>query len=216
MNLNPRNYQKELDKALLYIAAEPRVPTLLLHSCCAPCSSYVIRYLSSFFEIIVYYYNPNIFPDEEYLHRKKEQIRLLSCIDTKNPVTFLEGDYDPALFDRVAEGLESEPEGGARCRECFSLRLSKTAEQARDLGAVWFSTTLTVSPHKSAALINEIGERFAKEFGCRWLPSDFKKKSGYLKSIELSKEYGLYRQKYCGCRYSIREPAKKEKEECNN
>ena len=168
-------------------------PTLLLHSCCAPCSSYVIEYLADYFDITVFYYNPNIQPKEEYEKRKAEQIRLLGLLDIK----FSDCDYDGESFENAVIGLEAEPEGGKRCTVCFELRLMKTAQMAQDFD--YFATTLTVSPHKNAPLINEIGERVG---GAKYLASNFKKKGGYLRSIELAKKYDLYRQDYCGCKYN--------------
>ena len=182
------------------------MPTLFLHSCCAPCSSYGIAYLSDYFEITVFYYNPNIYPDEEYLHRVKEQERFIRDFPTKHPVHMIEGDFEKDRFyAEVAKGLEEEPERGKRCEKCFDLRLSETAKCAKKEGMDYFCTTLTISPMKDAALLNSIGERIGKELGVAFLPSDFKKKNGYLRSCEISKEYGMYRQDYCGCVYSMRE-----------
>lgn len=200
--MNNINYQKMLDKELLKIQQSETVPTLLLHSCCAPCSSYVIEYLSEYFKITVFYYNPNISPDEEYRYRAKEQKRLIESMQFKNPVDFLEGDYNPDDFFNLCKGLENEPEGGARCAKCFNLRLSKTAEIAKQKSFDYFTTTLTISPLKNAHLINNIGQETAKKHDVQYLVSDFKKKNGYKRSIVLSKEYNLYRQNYCGCIYS--------------
>ncbi len=203
--MNQRNYQKELDRILEGLAAENRVPRLLLHSCCAPCSSYVMEYLSGYFEITVFYFNPNITSEEEYRHRAQEEQRLISEMSFVHPVTFLEGEYAPERFYRAVRGLEQIPEGGARCRECFRLRLSETAKTAADRGYDFFTTTLTISPLKNAAVLNELGEAAAAEYGSAFLPSDFKKRNGYKRSIELSREYGLYRQDYCGCQFSKKE-----------
>lgn len=203
--MNNINYQKILDKELVKIQQSEAIPTLLLHSCCAPCSSYVIEYLSKFFKITVFYYNPNISPDEEYQYRANEQKRLIESMTFENPVDFLEGDYNPDDFFNLCKGLENEPEGGARCAKCFNLRLNKTAEVAKQNGFDYFTTTLTISPLKNAQLINNIGQEIAKKHGLQYLVSDFKKKNGYKRSIVLSKEYNLYRQNYCGCIFSKNE-----------
>ena len=204
--MNHRNYQKELDEILSKTEGVAQVPTLFLHSCCAPCSSYCIAYLSDYFEITVFYYNPNIYPDEEYAHRVKEQRRFIEEYPTKHPVHMIEGDFEKDRFyTEVAKGLEDEPERGRRCEKCFYLRLSETAKRAQKEGMDYFCTTLTISPMKDAALLNAIGERVAGEEGIPFLPSDFKKKNGYLKSCEISREYGMYRQDYCGCVYSKQE-----------
>ena len=199
---NKINYQKELDKLISDIKIQNIKPTLLVHSCCAPCSSYVLEYLNEFFDITVLYYNPNISPLEEYEYRKEEQKRLISEKKWINSVKFLDCDYDNELFEKSVKGLENEPEGGRRCAVCFSLRLDKTAEIAKDLNFDYFVTTLSISPLKNAELLNQIGENLAKKHGVKYLPSDFKKKNGYKRSIELSKEFNLYRQNFCGCRFS--------------
>lgn len=205
-----KNYQKELDKVLEMLPREypGRVPTLLLHSCCAPCSSYCLEYLSQYFEITVFYFNPNIYPPEEYEKRVREQERLVMEMPSRHPIHVIEGEYDPKLFYEMVRGMEHLKEGGARCHACFSLRLAVTARRAASMGFDFFATTLTISPLKDAAKINEIGTRIGAEHSVRWLPSDFKKREGYRRSIELSREYGLYRQDYCGCVFS-----KKEREE---
>ncbi len=208
-----RNYQKELERLILQLNREQertdgsgaRVPRLLLHSCCAPCSSYVLEYLSQYFSITVFYYNPNITDSEEYRRRVEEQKRLIGEMPVKYPVSFLEGEYDPRAFTEIARGLEQVPEGGERCFRCYALRLEKTAQLAREREYDYFTTTLTISPLKNAQKLNEIGEQMAEKYGCRFLNSDFKKKNGYKRSTELSKEYGLYRQDYCGCIYSKQE-----------
>lgn len=187
--------QKNMD-ALIKNLGEKR-PRLLLHSCCGPCSSYVLEYLSKYFDITLFFYNPNIQPAEEYEKRLFTQKKLLERAKYKNPVTFLAGEYDPQRFFEAVKGLENCKEGGARCEKCFELRLSKTAEVAEKGNFDFFATTLTVSPHKNAVLINEIGGRYQN-----YLPSDFKKREGYKRSIILSKEYELYRQDYCGCIFS--------------
>ncbi len=197
-----RNYQKELDKMILTIQQEGRTPSLLLHSCCAPCSSYCLEYLSQFFDITVFYYNPNITEEPEYRHRVEEQKRLIASLPVRHPVSFLEGSYEPARFFEIAKGLESVPEGGVRCMKCFRLRLEESARAARKGRFDFFTTTLTISPLKNASALNAIGEEFAGKYDVAWLPSDFKKKDGYKRSIELSAEYQLYRQNYCGCIYS--------------
>lgn len=187
--------QKNMD-ALIQSLGE-KTPRLLLHSCCGPCSSYVLEYLSDYFDITLFFYNPNIQPAEEYEKRLLTQKKLLERAKYKNPVAFLAGEYEPQRFFDMVKGLEGCKEGGARCEKCFELRLSKAAEIAKKGGFDYFATTLTVSPHKNAVLINEIGGRYQN-----YLPSDFKKREGYKRSIILSKEYELYRQGYCGCIFS--------------
>ena len=200
-----RNYQKELDTVIREAAAARQVPSLLLHSCCAPCSSYVLEYLSQYFMITVFYYNPNIYPEEEYWKRVKEQQALIAKMPAKHPVSFLEGPFDKERFYEAVRGLEHIPEGGGRCFACFHLRLLEAVRLAAGKQFDYVTTTLTISPLKNAAKLNEIGETLAGEYGIKWLPSDFKKRNGYKRSIELSKEYGLYRQDYCGCVFSKRE-----------
>lgn len=263
-----RNYQKELEQMIERIgAAQGCPPTLFLHSCCAPCSSYVLEYLRQYFRITVFYFNPNITEDAEYRKRVAEQKRLIAAYNeglTKkvsiNPdsaaeqdaiakqyagavedaaavqeavavqyagsaqdtgtvhgvdrqqadgaayrIDVIEGDYEPQRFFEMAKGLEQCPEGGERCFACYEMRLRETAKLAREGGYDYFTTTLSISPLKNAAKLNEIGEKLAQEYGAVWLPSDFKKREGYKRSIELSKEYGLYRQDYCGCVYSRRQ-----------
>ena len=197
--MNKVNYQLLLDKTIEELDC-PK--TLLLHSCCAPCSSYVLEYLSQYFEITVLYYNPNITYEEEYAYRKSEQKRLIGAMQPKYPIKFMDCDYDPMNFFTAVKGHEKEPEGGARCKICFEMRLRKTAELAEKNGFDYFTTTLTISPLKNAELINEIGNKLSAEYGVKYLNSDFKKRNGYKRSIELSKEYDLYRQDYCGCIYS--------------
>jgi len=198
------NYQKELDKLLDKMTAKQSVKRLLLHSCCAPCSSYVLEYLSQYFEITVFYYNPNIYPDTEYYKRVDEQQSLIGRLYPENPITFVAGRYDRNEFLEITRGLDDIPEGGERCFRCYELRMREAAEEAAKGGYDYFTTTLSISPMKHAAKINEIGQRLGDEYGISHLPSDFKKHSGYQRSIELSKEYGLYRQDYCGCEFSIR------------
>ena len=177
---------------------------ILLHSCCAPCSSHVISYLTQYFDITILYYNPNISPKEEYEKRKAEQIRLIKEIDKVNKIDIIDCDYDNDVYESKIKGYEKCPERGERCTICFNLRLGKTAKMAKELGYDYFCSTLTVSPYKNSRLINEIGESLGKEKGIEWLYSDFKKENGYKHSIELSKKYNLYRQDYCGCKYSVR------------
>ncbi len=208
--MNKRNYQKELDKIIENNQQQNIVPSLLLHSCCAPCSSYCIEYLSQFFRITVYYYNPNITEQAEYAKRVVEQKRLIAAMPVKYPVSFLEGDYRPEDFLTIARGLEKCPEGGERCFKCYEQRLRSTAEKCLEQGFDYFTTTLTISPLKNAEKLNEIGERLAAELGISYLVSDFKKKEGYKRSTELSKEYGLYRQNYCGCAFSKAEMLERE------
>ena len=196
------NYDKILEKMIENHVLKKQTPTLLLHSCCAPCSSYVIEYLSQYFFITILYYNPNISPLTEYEKRKKEQIRLIQSMNVPNKVQFMDCDYDNSVYECEIKGLENEPERGKRCTVCFQLRLKKTAQLAKECHYDYFGTTLTVSPYKNSALINEIGKQLEKDCGVSFLVSDFKKKNGYKRSIELSKEYNLYRQNYCGCKYS--------------
>lgn len=201
-NVPKINYQKELDKLIAALQHDGKRPTLFLHSCCAPCSSYVLEYLSEFFEITVFYYNPNIFPDSEYEKRVKEQEMLIQTMELKSPVHFLAGNYEKERFYQMAKGLEEVREGGSRCFACYELRLRETAEKAKEMGYDYFTTTLSISPLKNSQKLNEIGQRIAKEYGLNYLVSDFKKKNGYKRSVELSEIYGLYRQDYCGCEFS--------------
>lgn len=198
------NEQKLLDALLKDLEREGRTPRLFLHSCCAPCSSYVLKYLSDYFSITDFYYNPNITDKDEYDKRSRELQRLIEKMPMKNPVTFIEGAFEPALFLEAVRGLENCPEGGERCRVCFDLRLKEACRLAAEGAYDYVTTTLTISPLKDAALLNEIGRRRAAEAGVAWLPSDFKKKNGYLTSVRLSEEYDLYRQNYCGCVFSKR------------
>lgn len=202
--MNKQNYQRLLDEIIKENTEKGVVPKLLLHACCAPCSSYCLEYLSQFFEIIVFYFNPNISSKEEYEYRLQEEKRLISLMSFKNSVSIIEGEYNPADFFSAVKGLENEPEGGKRCAKCFKLRLEAAAETAKRLNADYFATTLTISPLKNAQLINTIGEQLGKEYGVSWLFSDFKKREGYKRSIVLSKKYELYRQNYCGCIFSKR------------
>ncbi len=194
-----RNYQREME-GLLHAAATP--PHVLLHACCAPCSSAVLERLAEAAELTLFFYNPNILPEEEYRYRLDELRRLLREMPLPREVRILEGAYEPGRFLAFARDMADEPERGARCRECIALRLREAALAAKSVGADYFATTLTVSPHKDAAFINDCGFAIAQEQGIPWLPSDFKKKEGYKRSIQLSAEYGLYRQDFCGCPFS--------------
>ncbi len=218
-----KNYQKELEKIIASLDA-PR--TVFLHSCCAPCSSYCMEYLRQFFDVTVFYYNPNIMNEDEYRKRVAEQQRLIdaynqideiivttdektgaterNAVQKLRKIAFVEGNYDVDNYLAAIKGLENCKEGGSRCGRCFELRLRETAKVAKELGMDYFTTTLTISPLKNAQLINQIGNRIAEEMGIAFLPSDFKKNNGYLRSIELSEEYNLYRQNYCGCDFSKR------------
>lgn len=200
--MNKINYQLQLDAIITENQKAGRVPTLLMHSCCAPCSSYCLQYLAEYFHITLLYYNPNISPRQEYEKRVAEQKRLLRELPVKYEVSFLEGNYDPNRFFEMAKGLEDVPEGGERCFRCYEIRQREAAVYAKEGGFDYFTTTLSVSPHKNAQKLNEIGLALEQEYGVRYLVSDFKKKGGYLRSIELSGEYNLYRQNYCGCVYS--------------
>lgn len=208
--MNPRNYQKELDQIIENLKEQNKVPKLLIHSCCAPCSSYVLEYLSQYFEITVYFYNPNIYPPLEYIRRVEEQDRLIRELNFVHPVTLQTGAYEPQEFYRIVEGLEKEPEGGLRCFRCYELRLQEAAKIAQAGKFDYFTTTLSISPLKNADKLNEIGEKLGREYRVAYLPSDFKKKNGYKRSVELSKEHNLYRQDYCGCVFSQRERQTKE------
>jgi hypothetical protein len=203
--MNKRNYQKELDMLLEKLSAQQCRPKLLLHSCCAPCSSYVLEYLTEYFDITIFYYNPNIYPAEEYDRRVEEQKQLIKAMPLKSNVQFLQGEYRPEVFYTAVIGLEKEREGGERCFACYRLRLSEAARVAKEGGFEFFTTTLSISPHKNAEKLNEIGEQVAKEYGVSHLSSDFKKKNGFKRSIELSEKYSLYRQDYCGCVFSKRD-----------
>ena len=199
--INPgmkRNYDREMEEEIALL--QGRRPTLLLHSCCGPCSSAVLERLREHFRVTVLYYNPNIEPEEEYLHRRSEQQRLLSLLG--DDIGWLPCDYDHDAFTSFAQHMADEPEGGKRCLACFALRLNETAAQAKAHGFEYFTTTLSVSPHKNADNVNKAGEEAARRFGVRYLYADFKKKNGYLRSLQLSAEYDLYRQNYCGCLYS--------------
>ena len=212
--MNQVNYQKELEKILNTLqekgeaAPDYRPPRLFLHSCCAPCSSYCLEYLCRYFLITVFYYNPNISFSEEYQKRVAEQKRLIAAYNKEEkgwPIDIVEGDYEPERFYEMARGMEEEKEGGERCFRCYELRLREAAETAKSLGMDYFTTTLSISPLKNAEKLNEIGDALAEEYGVAYLNSDFKKKNGYKRSVELSEQYGMYRQYYCGCVFSKRE-----------
>ena len=218
--MNQINYQKELEKLLQKLEQEreegAEAPTLFLHSCCAPCSSYVLEYLCGWFRITVFYYNPNISDSAEYVRRVAEQKRLIEAYNREGkgyPISVIEGDYDPLLFFQMAQGLEDCPEGGERCFRCFDLRLRETAHRAREGRYDYYGTTLTISPLKNAEKLNQIGGALEEEYGISWLPSDFKKRNGYKRSVELSGEYGLYRQDYCGCAFSKAERERNKKQD---
>lgn len=199
--MNKINYQNQLDRIIEKI--DPKnPPRLLLHSCCAPCSSYTLEYLSRYFDITVYYFNPNISPKQEFDKRFEEQKRLISQMPFKNRVTLVEGDYNYDDFLEIAKGLENVPEGGERCFRCYKMRLESTARLAKEQGFDYFCTTLSISPLKNSQKINELGFEIEKKYGVKWLPSDFKKREGYKRSIQLSREYSLYRQNFCGCVFS--------------
>lgn len=202
------NYNKIMEEELVKITESKEIPSLLLHSCCAPCSSHVIETLTPYFNITILYYNPNIEPLEEYEKRKEEEIKFINRYPSKNKLEFLNCDHENEQFKTISKGLEQEREGGARCIKCYYLRLEKTAKIAKEKNFDYFATTLTVSPLKNSKKLNEIGEYLSKKYDIKYLYSDFKKKEGYKHSIEMSKEYGLYRQDYCGCIFS-----KKQREE---
>ena len=215
--MNKRNYAKELDARIAEFQKEGVYPRLLLHACCAPCSSYCLEYLRQYFDVTVFFFNPNITESDEYSKRVIEEKRLIReynrQIDENNfegmhsdqnarKIGIIEGDYDPRVFFEAAKGLELCREGGERCRKCFELRLGETARVAREEGFEYMTTTLTISPLKNAQVLNEVGEEAALRHGVVFLPSDFKKKEGYKRSIELSRKFGLYRQNFCGCSFS--------------
>lgn len=201
-----KNYQRELEQLLEGLTSQITEMKdrnrLLLHSCCAPCSSYVLEYLSEYFQITVFYYNPNIYPDKEYEYRVEEQRGFIRKFKTKYPVTLETGAYEPERFYEIARGFENEKEGKERCFRCYELRMREAARLAKKGNYDFFTTTLSISPLKNADKLNEIGKKLEQEFEVRYLTSDFKKRDGYKRSVELSKQYGLYRQDYCGCVFS--------------
>lgn len=203
--MNKINYQKELDSLIENLVKNEEVPTLLLHSCCAPCSSYVLEYLSQYFKITIFFYNPNIYPMEEYTRRVAEQKGLISEMKVKNEIRFIEGKYDTESFYKLTKGLKEEKEGGVRCFNCYELRLNEAAIMAKEKGYDYFTTTLSISPHKNSAKLTKLVKSYPKKYDVKYLYSDFKKKEGYKRSIELSKQYKLYRQDYCGCVFSKNE-----------
>lgn len=202
------NYQKKLDQIITALDPEKPAPRVLLHSCCGPCSSYVLEYLTQYFSVTVLFYNPNIQPEAEYEKRLACQKALIAALPAKHPITLLECGWDGKAFAEAVRGQETEPEGGSRCTVCFDLRLRKTAELAKELVFDYFCTTLTVSPHKDAQRLNRLGYEIGAQLSVKWLPGDFKKREGYKRSVQLSAEYDLYRQNYCGCLYS--KPAEKQ------
>lgn len=208
------NYQKELDALVSRLECLPKRKKLLLHSCCGPCSSYCLEYTSKYFDVTLFYYNPNITDKEEYIRRVEEQKRLIEAVnrDWNCDIKFVEAKYNPEAFIEISKGLEECPEGGERCKRCFELRLREAAEYASINGFDYFTTTLTISPLKNADVLNTIGGEIGKEKNVEFLPSDFKKKNGYKRSVELSEIYELYRQDYCGCGFSKAESIKRRRE----
>lgn len=196
------NFQKKLDAILEDIISSNKHPSLLLHSCCAPCSSYVLEYLSSIFKITVLYYNPNIYPESEYLKRLSEQKWFINAFPVKNKVSIINTTYNESDFLDYIKGNENDKEGGTRCFKCYELRLNKAAQIAKQNGFDYFTTTLSISPHKNSQKLNEIGEYLSQKYEVKYLYADFKKKEGFKRSLILSKKYNLYRQTYCGCRFS--------------
>lgn len=207
------NYQKKMDEILKVVEKEneqgKNPPTLLLHSCCAPCSSYVLEYLTNYFQITILYYNPNISEEKEYRKRVEELKRLLEELPAKYPVAFIEGHYNPDEYYKAVRGLEHLGEKSERCYECYKLRIDYAARLARENGFDYYTTTLSISPHKNAVWLNEIGQQLSDKYGIAYLYADFKKRNGYKRSIELSAQYHLYRQDFCGCIYSKAEEAER-------
>ena len=200
-----QNYQLLLEEILKKECGGEKKPSLLLHACCAPCSSYVLEYLATHFDINIFFYNPHISPEEEYRFREEELRRLVSEMGLSDRVAILSGRYDPKEFEAIATGMEHLPEGGSRCAACYRLRLRESARVAAEGGFDYYTTTLSISPYKNAEWLNTIGKEEGEAAGVAYLPSDFKKKNGYKRSTELSKEHGLYRQDYCGCVFSVRD-----------
>lgn len=203
------NYQRMLDKLLERLTEEQRVPSLLLHSCCAPCSSYVIEYLSEYFKITVLYYNPNLYPQPEYFRRVDEQKRFIDEFPAKYPVDIILGDYDTKPFYQSIKGMEKTPEGGLRCMACFNMRLAEAAKVAKEKKYDYFGTTLTISPHKDSQVLNRLGAALEEDYQVNYLYADFKKRGGFKRSVELSAQYNLYRQNYCACVFSMMERDKR-------
>ena len=208
---NRQNYQREMDQLIQKLESEGRVPSLFLHACCAPCSSYVLEYLSRYFDITLFYYNPNISPAEEYAERVSEVRRLIREMPVIHPVKFVEGEYRPEQFLQAVKGHEQDPERGDRCTICYRLRLEEAARLAAEGGYDYFTTTLSISPLKDCERLNRIGDEMGEKYGVQHLHADFKKRNGYRRSTELSREYGLYRQNYCGCVFSRREAEERER-----
>lgn len=200
--MNKQNYHLKMLEMIKEYCGENKVPRLLLHSCCAPCSSYCLELLSQHFAVTVFYYNPNIYPPEEYEMRVEEQDRFVKAFPAKYPISFVEGTYDTAKFYEMAKGMEQLKEGGERCFACYEMRLRESAEYAKEQGFDFFTTTLSISPLKNAEKLNEIGQKLELEYDIKYLYSDFKKQNGYKRSTEISNEYDMYRQYYCGCVYS--------------
>lgn len=199
------NYQLQLDNIINNIQKEQITPTLLLHSCCAPCSSYVLEYLSDYFRISVLYFNPNIYPASEYYYRENEQREFIEKLETKNKIDFIRAEYDPKLYFEAIKGYEMDREGGHRCHLCYELRFREAAKVAAENNFDYFTTTLSISPHKDSQILNQLGEKIAEEYGVNYLFSDFKKKNGFKRSVELTNKYNMYRQDYCGCVFSYNE-----------
>ena len=208
--MNKKNYYIEFEKVIREIDLE-NPPSLLLHSCCGPCSTSVLELLSDYFKVTLLYYNPNIYPSDEYYKRLEEQKKVLEKVNGRFEIKFLEGRYDPAEYFDAVKGVEQLPEGSQRCFNCYELRLKEAAQFAKNLNMDYFATTLSVSPYKNAQIINELGEKIAQEYEVNHLPNDFKKKDGYKKSVELSKSWNIYRQDYCGCPFSKKEAEEREK-----
>ncbi len=200
--MQKENYNLYLNRLIEQTKSKNERKKLLLHVCCAPCSSYVLEYLSDYFDITVFFYNPNIDEESEYRHRADEEKRFIKEMNFKNPVCYIEGEYNREDFYNLINGLENEKEGGARCVECFKLRLSESAKCAHKGGFDYFTTTLTISPLKNSTVLNELGKAIGEKYGVPYLCSDFKKNNGYKRSVELSREHSLYRQNYCGCSFS--------------
>lgn len=209
---NKENYQLSLERTLKAIEGLKNKKTLLLHACCAPCSSYVLEYLSKYFDITLFFYNPNIYPEEEFRFRENELRRLIGEMPLPSGVNIISGRYEPTEFFDIARGYEELPEGDERCRRCYALRLEESARAAKEGGFDYFCTTLSISPYKNAEWLNTIGKEMSEKYGVGYLFSDFKKKNGYKRSCQLSEQYSLYRQDYCGCVFSKREAEKRRKE----
>lgn len=199
------NYQLKLEEIIEKESKLERIPKLLLHSCCAPCSTYILEYLTEHFDISVLYYNPNIHPSEEFYKREREQERFINLVEKKNKIDLIKADYNPKEFFAVVKGHELDKEGGDRCAICYELRLDQAAQYAKKLGYDYFTTTLSISPHKNAQVINSIGERLEEKYDVKYLYADFKKKNGFKRSIELCNQFDIYRQDYCGCVFSLKE-----------